>query len=261
MLTLAACGRPGVDLAAIEPDVVSTQVETPALIRGSGLLGTVAVDLDDDSEPVVDAAWRVEIGAVEVDAAPDGAGNLALTLPAGLPLGTHDLVVTGPGGATATLPGALTVIDGDPDADAGADASSVSCDICAGGTCQGGCVIDCSTAPCEDRIVCPPGADCTVDCGGTGACAGGVDCSLADSCTIDCSGGSSCQGSILCGPGRCDLHCSGNDSCPALDCGAACACEITCSGSTTCQPPATCPNGCEQGRGCTDEGAGCDTCP
>src|SRR3954466_3416062 len=67
-------------------------------------------------------------------------------------------------------------IDGPP---GGKDGKHDVCpNICSSGDLIAGtCMIDGGAgANCSSAVVCPPGFDCTIDCGTNGACRNGVDC-------------------------------------------------------------------------------------
>jgi len=162
----------------------------------------------------------------------------------------------------------------DPFLDAGLDANQANCLAgCDGGTCDAGwCVLDCATAgTCtNDRVVCPPGIPCEVDCKGQGSCAQGVDCTAASACRIDCSGLGSCINQpVECSGLACKIDCLGNGSCTkGVSCDAG-TCAIACLGDGTCtNAPVTCnANTCtvrcgvagDVGKDSCSKGVTCDT--
>ena len=58
---------------------------------------------------------------------------------------------------------------------------------------------------CPDRVECPDGVPCRVDCVGDGSCAAGVDCKNASSCEVNCDGADS----DLCAEGKLRPHMEG----------------------------------------------------
>jgi len=102
---------PPMVITAIEPATVSALVDTPARISGQNFLNDASASLHDDA-PEVDRRWGVRIGPTAL-----AAGNIAyvdpqaidIVVPLGLPAGAHDVTVTSPAGAQATLPDGLSV--------------------------------------------------------------------------------------------------------------------------------------------------------
>jgi Tol biopolymer transport system component len=93
------------DVRAIEPNEGYNDAATGVTILGSAFATT----------PAPSARLRGNAGTFEFDGetAAD-AGRLEATVPAGLPAGTYDLVITNPNGKSATLPRAFTVLARDP---------------------------------------------------------------------------------------------------------------------------------------------------
>lgn len=143
------------------------------------------------------------------------------------------------------------------------------CDESCPGQCEsdGTCHVRCGddrgggggTPACPERVVCPPGIPCRVDCGGADSCGGGVDCSQATSCGIECTGDGSCGGALECGGGSCDIRCTQDETCQGgIDCQDSCFCSVQCDGEGACQPEATCPAGCDGSDGeCLTNGSSC----
>lgn len=117
LLCLASCGLDdGVDaaLTGIQPSVVSKLARTQVTVTGTHLFGSARVSLDDTRQPELQLAWRLTVGAEQHPAdevsSLDGE-HLRVVLPAMLPLGVHDVVVTTPRGQRLTLSAALEVVD------------------------------------------------------------------------------------------------------------------------------------------------------
>lgn len=109
----AACGTGGRTVDGVDPGVVSSLVATPVQVRGSGLYAPVTSDLDDGEGPAIRRDWRVRIGAVEVDGEAVSwrdPGRIDVVVPAGLPVGAHDVVVIDADGREAVGRGALEVV-------------------------------------------------------------------------------------------------------------------------------------------------------
>lgn len=139
----------------------------------------------------------------------------------------------------------LPVVEPEPQmADAGEVALRDCAEACseAGGACiDGVCTINCNSEECQSQVVCPPGADCHVQCGEL-ACAGGVQCPAGvRACSIECSGDASCGGPVECNGSSCEIACAGGGSCgggiKAVSAGDV---RIDCSSGGACQAGATC---------------------
>lgn len=86
-------------------------------LSGRHLSNSLQVDLDSRRSAIEVSRWYVRIGELNIeDVQLLDSQTLSVTLPATLALGVHDVEVTTPGGAHATLNDGLTVIDGDPSA-------------------------------------------------------------------------------------------------------------------------------------------------
>lgn len=104
------------------------------------------------------------------------------------------------------------------------------------------CVFSCA-APGDcavNKIKCPPGVDCIVECSGPNSCSGidaEVECEPDHACTVSCTGPASCQDGfrLRCSDnGPCQLTCSGDMSAclnGELRCGSN-ACQAICNGAT-----------------------------
>jgi len=124
------------------------------------------------------------------------------------------------------------------------------------------CTIDCSqnSGGCNNKVTCPAGWACNVQCNVDNSCRNGVSCTGTTSCDITCSAKSSCQ-NIQCGTGKCNVTCSGVQSCQAVACGNSCACDVTCLGSQSCADTIQCTaTACKLGLGCTSLPAACHSC-
>lgn len=97
----------------IEPDLVSGRVATPAVISGQNLFARAFSSLD-DQPPTLDTRWRVAIAGVvltnETVQFRDPT-TLDVTIPAGLPAGVHDIVLTSPWDRQTRLVDGLNVLD------------------------------------------------------------------------------------------------------------------------------------------------------
>jgi hypothetical protein len=176
--------------------------------------------------------------------------------------GGDDDASPGPIDAAPIGDGAVTPDGATSDPDAGEP--PVTCaEACAGiGSCQGQtCIIDCTLDDsCDEAVTCPDDIDCEVRCHGDRSCSGGVDCGAASACVIECDGTDSCDQQNQCGKSQCSVICSGQNSCVGgTRCSMSCACDVSCGGSSSCDTQATCPTGCDDGKGCTSGGL-CDTC-
>ncbi len=123
VVTLAVSGCAAADeprLLAIEPARVSTAHATPAVVTGSNLRAALHLDLDSHDPATVDAGWTVLIAdAAMPDTHWRDRTSLDVTLPSGLPIGTHDVHAVAPDGTALVLEGALVVVTEDelgPDA-------------------------------------------------------------------------------------------------------------------------------------------------
>lgn len=132
-VALAVSGCAAADeprLIAIEPARVSATSATPAVVTGANLRAALHLDLDSHDPALVDAGWTVLIAdAAMPDTRWRDRTSLDVTLPSGLPVGTHDVHAVAPDGTTLVLEGALVVVIEDelgPDArlDAPGDASA-----------------------------------------------------------------------------------------------------------------------------------------
>lgn len=124
------------------------------------------------------------------------------------------------------------------------------------------CTIDCATANCAARVVCPAGWACNVKCNAENSCRNGVSCANTTSCSVECLGKSSCQ-DVVCGAGKCTVDCSGEQSCRNVACGSSCACDVTCGGSSSCRGQLLCTQptcGTLNPRGCSSVSLLCHTC-
>lgn len=132
------------------------------------------------------------------------------------------------------------------------------------------CVIDCANDPdsalCMGALKCPAGFSCLIKCNEASACRAGIDCTAGTACKIECSGFGTCR-NVTCGPGACDVTCSGQQSCggattQGINCASSCACDVNCENGSNCSN-ITCPAlQCDVPfDGCSSEPQGCDTCP
>ena len=134
----------------------------------------------------------------------------------------------------------------DPIADSGLDVNNENClASCPEGgvaSCDAGwCVFDCKDdRVCMDRVICPPGIPCAVQCGAKNSCANGVDCMSGSACRITCDGESSCDTKpIGCSGLGCQVDCTGTQAChEGVSCDAS-TCAINCTGSDACHDGTT----------------------
>jgi len=165
---------------SIDPKVVLSAVRTAATIKGRHFYGELHKQIDSNKAPTSDRQFTVFIGEPPVEAKEVvfvDTETLTITVPRGLPIGRHDLTVVTPGGRSATLAKALTVISG--------EYSGERCET------DRECI-----DPCRSVYACIEG-QCTKgevdkDDDGDGlvdiVCQGGSDCDDTNShCTIDCT--------------------------------------------------------------------------
>jgi hypothetical protein len=262
-LLAAGCGSGAApQLTAIEPSTVSSTSSARATLRGRNLGGAATVQLDSNDAPVLRYGWQVSIGAVALPAGDVmlmGPEALALVLPAGLPLGVHDVVAVSPRDVTLRLPLALAVVAPSP--------SECGDAVCEPGEDRCGCPADCGAASCGDGVCCAATGEtrctCPGDCGestcGDGCCSplelsGGAclaDCSCGQSCALGCGGANCCTTTCTaspCAPPACACA-----AC-AYDCAGLAACETRCEGPHACQTDCTdvtsCLMRCDPGASC-----------
>lgn len=299
----AACADrspPAPSPAAMTPNSGPSSQRTSVRILGEGFVAQVHASYDDKDLSKISTDFSAMLGGHALEAvAYLGTTELSAVVPAGLPSGSHTLVLVDPRGVEGTLMNAYTVVgpqppdggtDGGspPDGSSGTDASSEagvsdgalqdgsacppSCtNGCAGGVCE----VDCQTG-----CTCPAGVRCEVTCG-QDQCTGIVDCGTASACTVRCEGDSSCGNEIRCPPGGdCAVSCQGSNSCGAsINCGASNACTVECLGQGACVDAIVCGLGmcqvdcsgtsacsdgvdCSRSCGCSVSGSGVSlTCP
>lgn len=102
------------ELTRVEPSMVVEGRETTVALTGRNLMDSLRIDLDSRQSAVTDRHWTVHIGDVGIEA--DNvrlldSHTLSVVVPATLAVGAHDIAVTTPAGANATLSDGLTVID------------------------------------------------------------------------------------------------------------------------------------------------------
>jgi len=189
------------------------------------------------------------------------------------------------------------VIGQNPLLDAPPQDAAVCPAIC-GGTCDFQTTTCTITGTGSGNLACPPGWNCVINCGATGAC-GTINCTAAQSCDVHCTAGSACLGitcqtrdcnvecvgpracgNISCTSGNCNADCSGGGgsaacgsiSCTSGDCNATCAgsnacggiscttgrCRTDCSGGSAACGPLTCGFG-ECSATCVGSGSGADS--
>ena len=127
-LAVAACApvsQSQMDVLGVAPNRVSTLQATPATISGTNFWNTVNANLGRSSAPRIHRGWSFTIpgtDAVDQPATRVDGSTLTIVVPAGLPVGQHDLMVTGPSGDTDGLENALTVVATDVSAGGGGGA-------------------------------------------------------------------------------------------------------------------------------------------
>jgi len=125
------------------------------------------------------------------------------------------------------------------------------------------CTINCAMgANCTSQVVCPAGYKCDIQCNTDNSCRNGVNCQQAASCNVDCIGKQACQ-NVQCGPGPCDVGCSGPASCRGVSCANSCACDVLCTGNQSCAEGIQCTSlACRSatGSGCTSVPTFCHSC-
>jgi hypothetical protein len=96
---------------AIVPDRGSLAAAVPVRIRGTAFRARVSADFAGAATGGVDSGYHALLGTVALrDVALEPGGELAATVPAGLPAGSYDLTVIDPWGASGTLPRAYRVL-------------------------------------------------------------------------------------------------------------------------------------------------------
>lgn len=129
------------------------------------------------------------------------------------------------------------------------------------------CIIDCQANPAvcgnastNTPVKCPTGFACVIKCNSPSSCRSGVDCTTATRCGIECTGFGSCRG-VQCGPGPCDVNCTGSQSCGGIACNTSCACDVECGINANCLNVTCTKAQCDTGLGCSSQIPGCNTCP
>lgn len=123
-----------------------------------------------------------------------------------------------------------------------------SCTSCDGGR----CLVDCSTAECQNAdVACPEGWPCDFACTVDSACKrADLTCAADRDCTVTCQGAEACQNTtVICGAGPCAVTCGAEDNaCRRLDvvCGPADT-TLTCASASNADmvPSAGSPCACE----------------
>ncbi len=106
---------PPFELLRVKPTIVSNDATTPAVVEGTEFCDSVKIRLNDNEPPTIDRRWDVWVDSVQLQRDQTlrlDSTSLAIVLPAGLPVGTHDLAVTDPRGQSRRLSNALTVVAG-----------------------------------------------------------------------------------------------------------------------------------------------------
>lgn len=114
LLSCTDTSPPAFALVQVTPSTVPNRVATPAIVEGSNFHNFAKVRLGDNNPSTIEREWEVSVDGVRLrrdQTRRIDVTSLAIVLPAGLPLGIHDLSVTDPRGHSRTLTGALTVID------------------------------------------------------------------------------------------------------------------------------------------------------
>jgi hypothetical protein len=68
---------------------------------------------------------------------------------------------------------------------------------------------------------------------------------------------------VLCGAGRCEVACTGMQSCNGVSCGNSCACDVACPGAQSCEGVTCTALACKVSLtkpGCTSEPEACHSC-
>ncbi len=249
------------ELSAIDPSTVTNTVSSRATLRGQNLGAAASLSIDNSEPAQISTDWKVRIGPTELqtaDVTPMSTEAIAIVIPAGLPVGVHDVVATSPVGQVALLSQALTVIAPSP-----ASCGNGACDP---GETPCGCPADCGASICGDGVCCTAAGEnrcvCAADCGdstcGDGCCSSAElanslckqDCSCATSCDQGCGGAGCCTTTCttspcrpICGCATCGIDCGGVDVCTAvcegarscaLDCKQVNDCNLRCLAGATC---------------------------
>ena len=112
-LLVAACAANSPpSISAVDPDTVSTSVDTPVAVAGANFFLAPHVSASGGTGATIGGVWRIEIGNVELPGViyvdPT---ELDVTIPAGTPPGVYSVTAIGPNAQSATLDNALTVTD------------------------------------------------------------------------------------------------------------------------------------------------------
>lgn len=113
---LASCtdtSEPPFGLVRVEPSIVRASLATPAVVKGTHFYNYAKVRLNDNGNATIARGWNVWVDDVHLPSDQTSRldeTSLSILLPAGLPIGTHDLSVTDPRGESQTLAHALTVV-------------------------------------------------------------------------------------------------------------------------------------------------------
>lgn len=111
---MAACGSDPDDLAleSVTASKIPSRLDSTVTISGQGFTALFTVDLGSDDPPTIDATMVVEVGDTALatsDITVVDAATLEVVVPAGFPVGVHDVRVVAPDGRDSVLVDALTV--------------------------------------------------------------------------------------------------------------------------------------------------------
>ena len=168
------------EVVAISPAVGSASSATAITVTGSFEL-VIKVSYRSAQRSAIDTAFTTRIGGVNAETTTYvDSTTLHATVPAGLPIGRHDVLVRSPAGLTHTLFDAFEVRDTSPttcSTDAQCTDSCYGGGACTNGTCVYGVATKDTDGDTYVDATCPGGDDCDDDCatchpGGTESCDG-----------------------------------------------------------------------------------------
>lgn len=128
LLGLPSCRMaPAAQLVGVQPNTLVLGEATSVTLTGRHWFNAVQVDLDTQRAGVLSRDWTVHVGQLRLqpqDVHLVDSQTLTALVPGLLELGAHDVSVITPGGIAATLSGAITVVEHEPESGSDAGVSS-----------------------------------------------------------------------------------------------------------------------------------------